>query len=104
MRRRAPAAALRCGAGGARLLLTLAARARRRRSACAPPSCASDEDGFVLNAEFDVAINATLEEALQKGMPLYFVLEFELSRPRWYWLDEKVLVNSTVSTASPGTR
>jgi Domain of unknown function (DUF4390) len=45
----------------------------------------------VLNAEFDLSLNATLEEALQRGVPLYFILEFELSRPRWYWLDEKVL-------------
>lgn len=54
------------------------------------------EDGYYLNAEFDVAINATLEEALLKGLPLYFILEFELSRPRWYWLDEKALSTSTV--------
>ena len=45
----------------------------------------------MLNAEFDLAFNPTLEEALQKGVPLYFVFEFELLRPRWYWLDEKVL-------------
>jgi len=54
------------------------------------------EDGEVLlNAEFDVAINPTLEEALKNGIPLYFVLEVEIARPRWYWLDEKV---ATVST------
>ncbi len=46
---------------------------------------------YVLNAQFDVAFNPTLEEALQKGVSLYFVLEFELGRPRWYWLDEKVV-------------
>jgi hypothetical protein len=45
----------------------------------------------VLNAEFDLTLNPTLEEALQNGIPLYFVLELELARPRWYWLDEKVL-------------
>ncbi len=45
----------------------------------------------VLNAEFDFTFNPTLEEALQNGIPLYFVLEIELSRARWYWLDEKVL-------------
>ena len=66
------------------------------------------EDGEVLlNAEFDLALNATLEEALEKGVPLYFVLEVELLRPRWYWLDEKVLALSTTwrvsSTASCGT-
>ncbi len=50
-----------------------------------------DEDGYVLNAEFDLSINATLEEALRRGVPLYFILELEVFRPRWYWLDEKVL-------------
>jgi hypothetical protein len=56
----------------------------------------AEDDGYYLNAEFEVAINATLDEALQKGVPLYFVLEFELSRPRWYWFDEKSLATSTV--------
>lgn len=54
------------------------------------------EDGEVLlNAEFELALNPTLEEALQKGVPLYFVLDVELARPRWYWLDEKVLAAAT---------
>lgn len=53
------------------------------------------EDGEVLlNAEFDFTLNATLEEALQNGVPLYFVLEFELTRGRWYWFDEKLAQTS----------
>ena len=55
----------------------------------------ADEDTYVLNAEFEVTFNSTLEEALLKGVPLYFVFEFELLRPRWYWLDEKTLSFST---------
>jgi hypothetical protein len=55
----------------------------------------ADEDAYVLNAEFDFALNPTLEEALQKGVPLYFALEFELVRPRKYWFDEKVMSFST---------
>ena len=55
----------------------------------------ADEDGYVVSAEFDLAFNPTLEEAIQKGVPLYFVFEFELLRPRWYWVDEKVLSLST---------
>lgn len=47
-----------------------------------------EEERYVLNAEFDFAFNTTLEEALHHGVPLYFTLEFELTRPRWYWLDE----------------
>jgi len=54
------------------------------------------EDGEVLlNAEFELSLNATLEEALTRGIPLYFVLEVEIARPRWYWLDDKVLATST---------
>jgi len=55
----------------------------------------AEEEGYYLTAEFAVAINSTLDEALQKGVPLYFLLEFELSRPRWYWLDEKVVSSTT---------
>jgi Domain of unknown function (DUF4390) len=55
----------------------------------------AEEDGYYLNADFELAINSTLEEALQKGIPLYFLLEFELTRPRWYWLDEKVVSATT---------
>jgi len=55
----------------------------------------AEEDGYFLNAEFDFTLNPTLDEALQKGVPLYFLLEFELVRPRWYWLDEKVITATT---------
>jgi hypothetical protein len=51
---------------------------------------AIDDGELVLTAEFGLALTPTLEEALQKGVPLYFTTEFELLRARWYWLDEKV--------------
>ena len=49
------------------------------------------EEGYFLEADFEIVLNPTLEEALNKGVPLYFLLEFEVMRPRWYWLNEKVL-------------
>ena len=54
-----------------------------------------EEGEVLLNAEFDLSLNPTLEEALNRGIPLYFVLEVEVARPRWYWLDEKLLSTST---------
>lgn len=48
------------------------------------------EDNYVLEAEFAITLTPTLEEALNKGVPLYFTLEFELIRPRWYWFNEKL--------------
>jgi hypothetical protein len=47
------------------------------------------EDGVVLSADFAFDLNARLAEAVTNGVPLYFVVEFELTRPRWYWFDEK---------------
>lgn len=47
------------------------------------------EDGWQLQAEFDIQFSPRLEEAVNRGVPLYFVVEFELARPRWYWFDEK---------------
>jgi hypothetical protein len=55
----------------------------------------ADDGAYILNAEFDLALNPTLEEALEKGVTLNFVLEFELARPRWYWVDEKTLSFAT---------
>jgi hypothetical protein len=55
----------------------------------------AEEEGIYLTAEFDFSLNPTLDEALQKGVPLYFLLEFELGRPRWYWFDEKVVAATT---------
>ena len=49
------------------------------------------EEGYFLEANFEVALNSTLEDALNKGVPLHFLLEFEVIRPRWYWLNENVL-------------
>lgn len=47
------------------------------------------EDGIALSADFAFDLNARLAEVVINGVPLYFVVEFELTRPRWYWLDEK---------------
>src|SRR5262245_57346761 len=47
------------------------------------------EDGWTLDAVFDVQFSQRLEEAVNRGVPLYFVVEFELAKPRWYWFDDK---------------
>lgn len=49
---------------------------------------AAAEEGLVLSADFAFELGERLEEAVANGVPLHFVVEFELSRPRWWWLDE----------------
>ena len=46
--------------------------------------------GYVLDADVSIVLNRTLEDALNKGINLYFLLELELTRPRNWWLDEDI--------------
>lgn len=48
------------------------------------------EGAIVLNATFEFEMPQALEEAVQKGIALYFNIEFELFRKRWYWFDRKI--------------
>jgi len=45
-----------------------------------------------LTLEFAVRLNLprAVEEALQRGVPVYFVAEASVYRSRWYWRDERV--------------
>lgn len=49
------------------------------------------EDGYALQADFNIRLTLVLDDALHKGVPLYFVLEFDLIRPRWYWTNARLV-------------
>jgi len=49
-----------------------------------------DDDGYHLSASYDIGLTQVMQQALSRGIPLYFVGEFSLTRSRWYWLDEDV--------------
>ncbi len=49
----------------------------------------ASEEGHIVNANFELELTSRLEEALNNGVALFFAVEFELIRSRWYWLDEK---------------
>ncbi len=53
-------------------------------------SLSGSDEGFVLSADFELDLTSRLEDALEKGVPLYFVVEFECYQPRWYWFDQKI--------------
>jgi hypothetical protein len=56
---------------------------------------AASEEGLLLSADFAFDFSPRLSEAVTNGVPLYFVVEFELTRPRWYWFDEDAASRST---------
>jgi hypothetical protein len=47
------------------------------------------EADWFLNAAFQIELSPGLEDAIQKGVALHFQTEFELTRSRWYWFDER---------------
>lgn len=46
------------------------------------------EDGYLLDANFDLELTPTLQDAVSHGVTLDFVMDFELWRPRAWWFDE----------------
>jgi len=51
------------------------------------------DDGYHLVASYDIHLTFELQQALERGIPLYFVNEFIITQPRWYWFDEEVFKN-----------
>jgi hypothetical protein len=49
------------------------------------------EDHYLLEADIDIVLSPPLEDALHKGIALYFLLEFEMVRSRWYWFNDKAV-------------
>lgn len=48
------------------------------------------DDGLELNFATRFELGRTAEDALRKGVPLYFVAEATVRRSRWYWRDARV--------------
>ncbi|HRK57835.1 MAG TPA: DUF4390 domain-containing protein [Burkholderiaceae bacterium] len=66
----------------------------------------SNSEGVALYAQFDFELPFVLEDAINRGIALYFAVDFEMFRSRWYWFDKKV-VDQTLTyrlSYSPLTR
>ncbi len=48
------------------------------------------DDGYLLSADFNINLPQPVEEALKRGVTLYFVSELSVHRTRWYWVDMEV--------------
>ena len=51
-------------------------------------------DAWVLAADFSIPLPQRLEEAVNQGVALYFVVDLEVYRGRWYWWDQRVVQNT----------
>lgn len=48
------------------------------------------DDGVYLSATLQFALPELAEDALYKGIPMFFVAEAQVLRERWYWSDRQV--------------
>jgi hypothetical protein len=48
------------------------------------------DGGLLLSAQLKFDLPAVVEDALYKGIPIYFVMQAELLRDRWYWASKTV--------------
>jgi len=51
----------------------------------------ASDDGYRLRANYDFELGPELENALHHSVQLYFTTEIEMTRPRWWWRDEKAV-------------
>lgn len=58
------------------------------------------DEAYVLDADFELDFNDAVEEALGKGVPLNFLIEFQLTSPQKYWFDDEIVTVSTPVTFS----
>lgn len=49
-----------------------------------------EPDGLYLSTQLRVALPDLAENALYKGIPMYFAAEAQVVRERWYWYDQEV--------------
>jgi Domain of unknown function (DUF4390) len=79
-------------AGGLALALSRHARSQPSVSVGAAELEVRDdpEPGLYLNAQFAFEPSPAIEDAVRRGIPVYFAIDFELVRTRWYWFNRRV--------------
>jgi hypothetical protein len=55
-----------------------------------PSTVVVDSQQGLISARYSVQLNNTLEQALNRGIPLVFSLSCDVIQARWYWFDKKV--------------
>jgi hypothetical protein len=48
------------------------------------------DDEILLSAQIAFELPSAVEDALLKGIPMFFVTEAEVLRERWYWYDKRL--------------
>lgn len=49
------------------------------------------EDFYALSADVEVSFDDAIEAAVNKGVPLHFLIEFQVVSPHKYWFDDEIV-------------
>ena len=60
-------------------------------------------EGYLISADFDIQLPPQVEEALRRGVTLYFESELSVHRSRWYWMDSEIASHTQTSKLSFNT-
>ncbi len=66
----------------------------------------STPQGLYLDVSVEFDLPRSVQDALNRGIPLYFVTEFSIERQRWYWVNKPIVEASLITrlSYSPLTR
>ncbi|MDB5774796.1 MAG: proline rich signal peptide protein [Herbaspirillum sp.] len=70
------------------IALAVPIRAHAAEIAILNASLDSTEEGYRLSTAYSFELNHGLESTIMRGVPLYFTTDVEVTRHRWYWLDQ----------------
>ncbi len=84
--------ALRALLVGALLACALPVFAQQTGAEIAQLKIERTEEGVLLSANVRFELPAVVDDALAKGIPMFFVAEAVLFRDRWYWYDKQTAV------------
>jgi hypothetical protein len=73
------------------VLTPLLSRAQANNTEISQIQVERNPDGVFLFATLRFELPPVVEDALLKGVPLFFVVQADVYRDRWYWTDKKIL-------------
>ena len=73
------------------LCMPLAAQAQSNSAEVSQLQIERTAEGIFLSAAVRFDLPTAVEDALLKGVPMFFVTEVEIYRDRWYWYDKRLL-------------
>lgn len=76
---------------GAWLLVACAIAAGRNELEFRYTEAVLVDNAYIVNASIAGEPSSRVEELVQAGINVPFVVEFSLTRPRWYWFDEVII-------------